>query len=96
MQIIHIVNGALNGRKRSAFLRQGDAGLHGMVADELHDLRAELLAGFGTIANPDVVHEISQAHDAEADPACLMGCLGKLRHCGNVGVGLDNVVQEAG
>ena len=93
--VIHVVDRALYGRERSALLRQLDAGLHGVIAHELHHLRAELLPLGGAVAHAGVVHQVRQAHDAQADAARPVGRLGQMRHGGHVGVGLHHVIQEA-
>ena len=52
---------ALDGRERAALFGQLDAGLHGVVAHELHHLGAELLALFGAVAHAGVVHQVAPA-----------------------------------
>ena len=59
-----------------------DAGLHGMIAHELHDLRAELLAFLRAITHAHVIHQVGQTHDAETDAAGL--CAASVS-CGTAG-----------
>jgi hypothetical protein len=65
-------------------------------AHELHHLGAELLALLGAVADAGVVHQVAQAHDAQADTARPVGGLGQLGHSGHVGVGFDHIVEEDG
>ena len=67
-----------------------------MVAHEFHHLRAEFLAFWRAVADAGVVHQVGQAHDAQADAAGAVGGFFELRHRRDVGVGLDHVVQEDG
>ena len=43
-----------------------------------------------------MVHQVGQAHDAQADAAGAVGGFFELRDGGDVGVGVDDVIQEAG
>ena len=43
LHILKVVDAALDGRECPALARQGNAGAHGMVTDELHHLRPKLL-----------------------------------------------------
>lgn len=91
-----VVDAAADGRESAALARQLNAGLHGGVAHELHHLRAEILAGGGAVAHAHVVHQVSQAHDAQPDAAGAQGGFLELRNGGHVAVGVDDVIQKAG
>ena len=68
-QVGRVVDAAVYGGECAAFLRELDAGLHGVKTDELHDLRAKRLSLLRAITHADVVHQIGQAHDAKTDAA---------------------------
>ena len=71
-EVVGVIDAALDGRESAAFVRQLDAGAHGMVADEFHDLRGELQAFVAAVADAGVVHQITQPHDTQADAAGVM------------------------
>ncbi len=75
---------------------QFDAGAHGVIADEFHHLGGEFLAFRRAVADAGVVHQVSQAHDAQADAAGALGGFLELRDGGHVLVGVDDIIQEAG
>ena len=43
-----------------------------------------------------MVHQVSQTHDAQTDTAGAQGGFLELGHSGDVGVGIDDIIQEAG
>ena len=86
----------VEGQEGAARCGQVDARAHAVVAHILHDLRGELLAFVAAVADAQLVHQVAQPHDAEADAAGTEGRRGHLRHGGHVGVGGDDVVEEAG
>ncbi len=59
--VIHVIDRAFDGRERTAFLSQLNAGLHGVIAHKLHNLRAEFLAQLRSITYADVVHQVGQS-----------------------------------
>src|SRR5258708_28618715 len=93
--VVLVVDRACNGRERSALLRKFDAGLHAMITDELHDLRAELLPFLRSIAHADVIHQIGQSHDAEPDAAGFVRGFGELWNGPHLGVGFNYLIEEA-
>ncbi len=95
-KMVGVVNAAADGGERSALVRQLDAGLHGGVAHELHHLGAEVLTGGGAVTHAHVVHQVSQTHHAETDTAGAQGGFLELRDGGDVDIGVDDIIQEAG
>ena len=93
--VIHIVDRAFDGREGAAFLRQLDTGLHGMITDKLHHLRAELLPFLRSIAHADVIHQVGQAHDAQPDAAGFVRGFVQLRDGRHIGIGFHHIIQEA-
>ncbi len=94
-QVLGVVDAALDGGESAALAGELDAGLHGVVAHELHHLRAEVLPGGGAVAHAGVVHQVAEPHDAEPDAAVALGGFLELRDGGHVSVGVHHVIQEA-
>ena len=67
-----------------------------VVAHEFHHLGGKFLAFGRAVADAGVVHQVGQAHDAQADAAGAVGGFFELRHRRDVGVGFDHVIQEDG
>ena len=67
-----------------------------MEADELHHLGGEFLPLGGAVAQPGMVHQVGQAHDAQPDAPGAMGCFLEDRHGRDVGIGIHHVIQEDG
>ncbi len=91
-----VVDAALDGGEGAAGFGQVDAGAHAVVADEFHHLSGKFLAFERAVADADVVEQVGQAHDAEADAAGAVGGFFELRHRRDVGVGFDDIVEEDG
>ncbi len=87
---------AVDGGEGTALAGQVDAGDHGVVAHELHHLGAEFLPFGGAVAHAHVVHQVRQAHDAQADAAVAAGGFLQLGHSRDVLVGVHHIIQEAG
>ncbi len=96
LERLGIVDAARQGREGATLPGQLDAGAHGVVADELHDLGRKLLTLRAAVADAGLEHQIAQAHDAQADAPAAAGRLFDLGHSRYVLVGIHHVVQEAG
>ena len=95
-ELFGIVDAALDGGEGTALLGEINAGAHGVVADELHDLGDELLAFFGAVTDAGEIHQVGEAHNAQADAAGLQGGFLELGDGGDIGIGLDDIVEETG
>ncbi len=62
--IRRIVKTTLYRGERTSLFRQKNACLHRVETHKFHHLCAKILCLMGTISNADMVHEISQTHDA--------------------------------
>jgi len=94
-EVIRVVDAALDHGEGAKFFRHFHAGFHREVADKLHHLTAEFQRFLRAITHTAVVHQIRQPHDAQADAAGVMRSNFELRDSWNVGVLIDNVVEEA-
>ena len=43
-----------------------------------------------------MVHQVSQAHDAQPDPAGVQGGLAQFGNCGNISVFVNDMIQKDG
>ena len=66
-----------------------------MVAHKLHQLAAQVLRLQRAVAHAHVVHQVAQAHDAEANAARLVGCLAQRRHSRHISVCRYHIIQKA-
>jgi len=94
-QCIGVIDAALDGRERAAFLRQLHAGQHGMIAHKLDHLCGKLLPLRRAVADAAVVHQIAQAHNAQANAPGIEGGFFQLWHRRDVGIGIHHIVEEA-
>ncbi len=95
-QRVGIVDAALDGGEGSALLRQLDAGLHGVIADEFHQLRREILRGLAAVGDPQVNQDVRQTHDPQSDAPGAIRRLAQLGNRRHKRIDGDHVVQEAG
>src|SRR5688572_337495 len=75
-QVVFVVDGTFYGWERAALFSKFDAGLHRMITDELHHLRAELLPFLRTITHTHVIHQVCKPHDAEPNTTRIVRGLG--------------------
>ncbi len=95
-EVAGIVNAAADGGESTALMGELDASLHGGIADEFHHLGAKILTSGGAVTDTDVVHEVSETHDAETDAAGAQGRFLELRDGRDVDVGVDDIIEETG
>ena len=95
-QVVGVIDAAGDGREGAALASEVDACLHGGVAHVLHHLAGEIFPGGGAITHPDVVHQVSEPHDAQSDAPGAQSGFAELRHGRNVGIGIHDIIQEAG
>jgi len=93
--VIHVIDASFDSGERSAFFGEFNAGLHGGIAYEFHDLRAELLTFLRAIANAHMVHQVREAHDAKTDAACLVRGFAQLLNGRHIRIGFDHIIKEA-
>ena len=94
--LLIIIDTAGKGQERGAFLGQFNALGHAVVAHKFHDLPGKLLAFQAAIANAQLVHHVTQPHNAQANAAGAMRCLGDSRHDRDIGISRDHIIQEVG
>ena len=80
LEILGIVQAAFDRGERTAIFRQLQGGLHAVEAHELHHLRGKFLRRLTAIADAEVIHQVAQSHDAQADAPRAMGRFLQLRH----------------
>ena len=66
-----------------------------METHKFHHLGRKFLRFIRAVPDSNVVHQVAQPHDPQADATRAIGRFSKLRHRRHVGVGADHVVQKA-